>query len=299
MKKYLYIIVCATLILISTSVVNAANEVYYTNRRNIEMTEREYNNLLGLGFSETDIARMDQEEFNLNKDLEGELLGEATKYYRITTHVHNGIKETTKTEITKEEALYEKALQAQKPLVRGPVGSYYNDTYYDTVIEELTRIVGINNTYMRFHNKVTWYTMPDEQYYDIIGIGMESAKVKFGSGIVFRENWTDAFGTDGYTQVCRPVSTSTGGYVVFELPGLFITQLDAYMYFNVQKQNGVGTITSLYAGGDYAHGITSIDPDDLLDHLSVNYGSGIVIDSTYTNDFAQQTSTLASFIGTW
>ena len=76
MKKYLYSIVFATLILMSTTVVKASNEVYYTNRENVEMTEKEYSNLLGLGFTEKQIYRMDEKTFLENKDIEGTVLKE-------------------------------------------------------------------------------------------------------------------------------------------------------------------------------------------------------------------------------
>ncbi len=126
MKKYLYSIVLATLILMSTTVVNAANEVYHINRKNIEMTEREYNNLLTLGFTEKYIDEMEHEEFLANKDLEGTRLSTTKKYYKRTTVMRNGIKSFTTQEITEEEAIKEKELQSQKVPYRGPAGNYYD-----------------------------------------------------------------------------------------------------------------------------------------------------------------------------
>lgn len=296
MKKYLYKIVCATLILISTSVVKASNEMYYTNKNNIEMTEQQYNNLLVLGFTEKDIARMGQEEFDNNKDLEGELLGETKKYIKTTTYMRNGIKQQVTEEITKEEAMQEKELQAQN---RGPSGSYYNGYSYTDIKEITARIVGLN-TYMRYHTKTEWVTMPQERYYDIIGIGIESSKVQIATSIVFRENWTTSDGVDHYTESCYPGSTSTGGFSIFELPTTTITDLSAVIYFNVAKANGVGTITSLYAAGDYAHGTCSgINPNTLYSYVHVNYPNGIMVYSPYTSCYASQTPAIASFIGTW
>ena len=300
MKKYLYIIVCATLILISTTVVKASNEVYYTNKRNIQMTEQEYNNLLNLGFSDKDIARMDQEEFDLNKNLEGEILDEQVKYIRTTTYMQNGIKMRRIEEITREEAMHEKELHSQNPLYRGPVGTYYNGLSYDSILEVTTRIVGISNTYMRYHTKTEWVIMPDERYHDIIGIGIESGKVEMATSVIFRESWTTDDEEDEYTEICIPKSTSTGGLAIFKLPEDDIIDLSAYLYFNVKKKTGVGTITSLYAAGDYAHGICSnVNTTDLYNSVSVNASTGIVIGSTYDLCFAQQAAAIASFIGTW
>ena len=264
------------------------------------MTEQEYNNLLSLGFSNKDIARMDQEEFDLNKNLEGEILDEQVKYIENTTYMQNGIKSIRSREITREEAMREKELHSQNPSYRGPVGSYYNGLYYNTIIEETTRIVGISNTYMRYHTKTEWIVMPDERYHDIIGIGIESDKVEIATSVIFRENWTLDNDDDDYTEVCYPKSTSTGGLAIFELPDEDIIDLNAYLYFNVKKKSGVGTITSLYAAGDYAHGVCSnVDPSDLYYHVTVGPSAGILIDSTYDLCFIQQSPAVASFIGTW
>ena len=131
MKKYLYKIVFATLILISATVVNASNEVYYINKENVIMTEEEYNNLKSLGFTERYIERMDQEEFLNNKDLKGSILGETQKYLRRTTRMRNGIKTTTVEEITKEEAMKDKELQSQNGFNKGgAAGNYYRCLHF-------------------------------------------------------------------------------------------------------------------------------------------------------------------------
>lgn len=298
MKKYLYKIVLATLILMSTTVVKASNEVYYTNKRNVEMTEAEYNNLLGLGFTEKDISRMDQELFNENKDLEGSVLQETTKYFKTTTYMRNGIKLKRTEEITREEAMREKELHTQNPPSRGPAGQYYDGIVGDTVYEITAKIIGLSNTFMRYQVRCEWLTMPDEAYYDIIGIGMEPAKVQFGSIIVFRENWTTTNDVEGYTEICSPVYTSTGGFAAFALPTDALSSLDALFYYNVRKQNNVGTITSLYAGGDYAHATSYEDPEDVLPETSITY-MGLIINYPYSNSYDSQSAAIASFIGTW
>ena len=300
MKKYLYKIVCATLILISTSVVKASNEVYYINENNIEMTEKQYNNLLSLQFTEQDIKTMSQEEFNNNKDLEGELLNEATKYIKTTTYMRNGIKQYVREEITKEEAMKEKELHSQGSFSKGPSGSYYDGIAYSSVLEITSKIIGLNNTYMRYHTKTEWVTMPSDRYYDIIGIGIESSKVYIASAVIFRENWITTSNTSGHLETCYPKSTSTGGLAIFELPTASLTDLNAVIYFNVSKKSGVGTITSLYAAGDYAHGICSgVNPSTLLNSVSINYPSGLMVSSPYSSCYLGQSPAIASFVGTW
>lgn len=298
MKKYLYTIVFAALILMNTTVVHASNEVYYINNNNIEMTETEYNNLLGLGFTEKQIYLMDQEEFLDNKDLEGTVLSETLKYIKNTTVMRNGIKYTTTEEITREEAMAEKELQSQGIPNRGPAGNYYDGIIVTTVLATTTKIVGISNTYMRFKTDTEWLTLPSDRYYDIIGVGMEAYNVEFGSIIVFKEHWTTGGVT--YTEtICYPKYMSTGGLAIFELPNGSITSLDATLYFNVKKVENVGTINQLYAAGDYAHAISNVNPSDVLNYTTVNHGGGLVITPPYANTYQSNSAAIASFVGTW
>ena len=299
MKKYLYSFVFATLILMSTTVVNASNEVYYINNENVEMTEKEYNNLLNLGFTEKYIAGIDQEEFLSNKDLEGTVLQETKKYIRTTTTMRNGIKITTREEITEEEAMQDKELQSQKNLNRGPAGNYYDGISMTATTIVTTKIIGISNSYMRFMNNTEWLSIPTDRYYDVIGIGLESSKFHISSSLGFKEEWVTGNGTHANTKVCTPSSTSTGGFAIFELPSGSLQSLEATFYYNVAKNSGVGTITSLYATGDYAHATSNVTPSSLMSHVSVNYSTGILITSPYSYDYVCMSPATASFIGTW
>ena len=283
----------------STTVVNAANEVYYINRNNIEMTESEYNNLLSLGFTEGYISVMDQEEFIANKDIEATLLSSDKKYIKTTTAMRNGIKITTAEEITEEEAIREKELHSQGVPNRGPAGNYYDGMVVTTVIGMTASIAGIGNTYMRFTNNFEWYSPPTDRYYDIIGIGIEDNKVERATPIVFGEHWVNTDYTTGYNAVCYPKYVSTGSLAIFKLPESSLRTLYMNAYFNVRKIDNVGTITSLYATGDYAHAINNVNPDNLLSHVSINQTSGIMIDSTYVADYINFPEAVASFVGTW
>ena len=296
MKKYLYKIVLATLILFSTTAVTASNEVYYTNKRNIEMTEKEYNNLLGLGFSEKQIANMDQEEFLNNKNLTGTVLATSEKYFKTSTVMRNGNKHITFEEITREEAMREKELQTRGPAA----GNYYDGMFGITgLINQLTKIVGVDEDFMRYMTTTTWLSMPSDRYYDIIGLGFESAKVQFGSIMIFRENWMDGSGVEHHITGCYPKYTSTGGLAIYELPTGSIQSLDATLYYNVEKADNVGTITSLYAGGNFAHAINSVNPNSLLNYISSTYSDGVFVDYPYATDYVNNSVAMASFVGTW
>lgn len=299
MKKYLYSFVIATLILMSATVVNASNEVYYTNNQNIEMTEHEYNNLLGLGFTERQISNMDQNEFLANKDIEGTVLSTGTKYYKYTTVMRNGIKSKIVTEVTKEEALKEQEKQSHNMPTRGPVGSYYDGASANYVLEIRTKIIGVNNTYMRYKVDSEWLVMPPDRQHDIIGIGIEPTKVEIASVIVFKESWYTTGNEHGYDTSCYPKTETTGGSAIMQLPSGSMQYIDSYLYFNVRKKANVGTITELNMCGAYAHATASVDPNTIFNNYYVLLVGGIYIDYPYDLNYDEITPACASFVGTW
>ena len=296
MKKYLYNIVFAALILMSATVVNASNEVYYTNRKNVEMTETEYNNLLSLGFTEKYISGMNMDEFLASKDLEGTILSETKKFVKTSTIMRNGIKITVTEEIAEEEAI---ELQSHKIINRDPSGNYYDGLVMNSVIVMTSRIAGLSDTNMRFMNTVEWLVLPTNRHHDIIGIGFDSDKVQFDSIIICKQEWEDEDYeiVDDYT--CAPKYVNMGGLAVIKLPEVTIQNLESNIYFNVKKQTGVGTITSLYAVGDYAHAVSDVTPTNLMSHITVNDSVGIIIDATYGYVFENISPAVAAFIGTW
>ena len=85
----------------------------YTNSNGIEMTLEEKERLLSLGFTNSQIAMMDRDEFENNKNLNGIVVAQTTKYYK-TTIVYNNSENQTYSmaennpvsyteEVTKEE----------------------------------------------------------------------------------------------------------------------------------------------------------------------------------------------------
>lgn len=294
MKKYLYKVVIASLILMSATVVKATNEVYYTNINNIEMSEKEYNNLLGLGFTQKQIYNMDEEEFLENKDIEGVVLDSNTKYYKRTTVIQNGIKYTTNEELTEEEALR----QSQNLPTRGPSGNYYDGISASIVLQVTARIIGVSNTYMRYKVDSEFLIMPSDRYHDIIGVGLEANKVEIGSTIVFKEKWTDSSNNNAYLSNGYPKSETSGGSTQIQLPSGSLITLDAYLYYNVKKKANVGTITELTACGDYAHATSYVDPNTIYSNYMMT-NSGILIDYPYDLLYDQQSPACAHFVGTW
>ena len=297
MRKLLYAFFFAMFVLITTTEVNASSEVYYTNREGIQMTQAEYNNLLSVGFTEKQIYRMDYDTFIENKDIEGTLLSEVSNYVKTTTVMRNGIQYQTSEILTEEEMLEEVARRKEQP-TRYASGNYYDGVAYDTYKVVVTRIANLSDDVMRFKIDTDWLEIPSVRSYDIMGIGMEADKVKKDSSIYFRQDWITSGGTFGHGTGCYPKEKTTGLAVMFKLPSGSLSSLESYAYYHVMKKNGVGTITSLYASGDYAHAITSVT-DAVYDYFSINYGAGLVISSPYHNSYDAMSLSQATFLGTW
>lgn len=301
MRKYLYMIGIASLVLINASVVRASNDVYYTNRENINMTEREYNNLLELGFTEDQIEGMNYQTFIDNKDIEAELLSRTTQYVRTTVTIRNGIKFSTTEIIPEEKFISDMNKQVQSP----PASPRTSGIYYDGISEDdikglTTTISSVDDYTMRYKLDIDWYEMPSTRSWDIIGIGIEPTKVEIGSFLTAHQNWRTTGGVYGSSDSGYTVkSQSTGGSVMIELPSGSIDILQSYLYFNVNKVQNVGTIQSLLAVGDYAHATTSVDEDSVYNYYTVNHVAGVVVQSPYHNDYVSVPTSDAVFVGTW
>ena len=304
MRNFLYTVGLATVILLNAAVVRASNEVYYTNLNNLDMTEQQYQNLLNQGFTEEQISRMDENEFQENKDVEATLVSENKKYMRMRTHLINGIKYTTSSVLSEEE-YHEALLQANNPIhTRNIQGDYYDGDFWDEIFEIVTRIANINDDVFRYKLDVYWDTMPTDKYYDIMGIGFNANKIHIGSGISFREDWQTYSDVFDYLTDCYPKSESTGGSVIFELPDVSTSSLknmSQYMYFYVVKNANVGTLSQIEAAGGYAHATAYYDPEEtngLYYNYTVNLG-GIDIDSPYRSHYNIVGPVIGYFVGNW
>ena len=300
MKKFIYTFLIAALIITNALVVNASNEVYYTNNKGIQMNEKEYNNLLGLGFTEDQIASMSTQTFMDNKDIEATLVSEVVQYYKTTTVIVNGIQYHTSKIISEEEMLDEMQKHAGQNtyLPRTASGYYYNGLAYDDYKSLTTRIAYQEDDLMRLKLDVHWFTMPIVRSLDIMGIGFEADKVQQYSSAYFIQTWHVLGGNFGDSESCYPKNESTGVSVMFELPSGQLTSLESSMYFTVAKKTGVNTVYSFYASGDYAHATTSVS-NAVYNYFSINYGTGLVIDSPYHNSYDAIDISQAMFAGTW
>jgi len=309
LRKLLYTVGFAAVLFFNATIVKAADEVYYTNRNGIEMTEQQYNNLLGLGFTELQIDRMNNNEFQKNKDVEAELVSTDKKYINIRTTIINGIKHRTIATMTEEEYEVFK-LQTQQMQSLGPIynpnisGSAYDGIFYDTSLCETTSMsyVPADNS-LQFKLDLDWEELPpsNERFWDIMGIGIEQSKIHIGTTIDFREDWTTTSNVSDYDEVCAPKIQATGGSAMFRLPSASLSELSQYLYFRVYKNSGVGTITDLIAVGHSAHAIAYYDPD-VPGGVYYNYDMttiGLTVYPPYGSYYLMPGTATASFVGQW
>lgn len=300
MKKILYTFLVAAMVLVSAPAVFATSDVYYTNNEGLSMSEKQYNNLRNQGFTEKQIERMDYETFMSNKDIEAKIVAEKKNYVKTTTIMRNGIQIHTSEILTEEEMMEElQAAKGQPPYsLQSVSGSYYNGSAYTDYKVIYTIISNIDDDTMLYKLDTYWLQIPSTRSYDIMGIGIEAAKVQVNSSVIFREDWRYSSGVADHTTYCYPKTQSTGGSVMFELPSGSLQSLESYMYFTVDKIQGVNTVNSLTATGDYAHATVNVT-DNAYNYFSVNYVTGLVVSSPYANSYDEMDEATASFDGTW
>jgi uncharacterized protein YpmS len=285
---------------LTISITVKADEVYFTNLEGIEMTETEYNNLLNLAFTPDQINRMDYQTYIDNKDLEGEIVGHTKKHYKITATIQNGIQSYTYQEISEFEMLHAQQVQLQNPSYSpNVVGTFYDGYSYDLYRTMESYIVCLYNTIMRYKVDVQWNSIPTERSWDIIGIGIEANKVHLASTVIFREDWLTTSLEADYTDSCGIKDEGTGESAVFQLPSGSLETLEAFMYFNVYKNENVGTLTSIVAVGDYAHATQNVTFTGVYPNYTVNHALGIDFDEPYANIYESSMPATALFVGTW
>lgn len=273
-KLYLLVAVCTFIILLGN--VSAAE---YINYYNISMTSQQYNNLLNLGFSENEIYYMNQETFDINKDIEGQLVAENNKYYKTIYTDLAGNPYTT--EISEDEYNNQSSMDP-----RGTVTTEYKHM--------VTTITQLTNTF-RYKVTMNWRKMPAVHSYDIIGIGFTD-DVYISSPVYFTYNYCVSSGDcTTSNQYYDRKKLSTGGSAVYKLPGNHVVSLTSVLYYDVSKDTS-STITRLDMYGDYAHATRNVTSTQYLDY-TINYG-GISLGASVSYYDAIQTAQ-STWGGSW
>lgn len=258
-KLYLYFIITLFSFVCIGECVNAAE---YKNYFGITMTNKQYNNLINLGFSENEIYYMNEETYEQNKDIESELVVKSNKYYKTIYTNLNG--DAYSTEITKNEYDNESLMNT-----RG-----YVNTEYKNMVSTMSK----STNSFRYKVSLNWNSMPSTRSYDVIGVGF-NGNIKISGLVNFSYTYSNANGE--YTTSTLNYgkkSTSTGGSATYKLP-TNIRSLNAVLYYDVVK-NTTNTITKLEMCGDYSHATSNVTNSIANNHLieidGINLGNSSI-----------------------
>lgn len=225
----------------------------YVNYYGIEMTNEEYATLVNLGFNENEIYHMDLETFNANKDLDATLLAREDRYYKTVIPAYGNSYDV---EVTKEEYDNNKILSRD---------------VQNTPYKHIVSTISANGNKYRYKTSIDWTQIPSVKKYDIIGIGFMDDVHVYNSIVYFAyyytKNNTDYTSSQYYDEKVTPFGASK----VYKIPDN-IVGLSAQIYFDVVKDTGAGTITSLSMCGDYAHATSNSVTSTLAAHHSIGYG---------------------------
>lgn len=261
----------------------------FTNNNDIYICNEDYNRLINLGFTENEIKNMDYDEFTLNDNIVGQVVSETTQYYSTTSLVSNNqIIELNSEQITEDEFLNGSTeLVTPTSLVVGNVETNHK--------KMVTKIIKISDTLFRYKVTLTWKNMPSVKSNDIIGIGINTT-VTIKSSLYSKQNYCDKSNNCSSTKPLYSKKTSTGAGAVIAIPDLNLSSLESYLYFDVVKSSS-GTLKTLYAYGDYAHAITTVNSSKSK-NFSIN-SSGIVLGDTIKSKYDEIQVAKANWTGTW
>ena len=264
----------------------------FVNNNGIVITTTEYENLINLGFTESEILNMTITEFNENKDLIGNVVSTNDKYYRVITRYDNdnNIISTTSEEIS--EYAYN-----SNDLMFNSISPLSIDGYSETNYKKIrSQIISLTYGY-RYKMSVEWKNIPSTRSYDIIGIGIDT-NVYISSDITFQQNYCYNSGSCSSSNVSVIKNTTTGGAALFKLPtSSSITSMDSYIYFMVSKSSSSATLNTMYAYGDYSHAVKNTSSSN-SNYYSINKG-GLNLYSSIIESYDEVPVTKATWTGTW
>lgn len=264
----------------------------FVNNNGIVITTTEYENLINLGFTESEILNMTITEFNENKDLIGNVVSTNDIYYRVITRYDNdnNIISTTSEEIS--EYAYN-----NNDLMFNYISPLSIDGYSETNYKKMrSQIISLTYGY-RYKMSVEWKNIPSTRSYDIIGIGIDT-NVYISSDITFQQNYCYNSGSCSSSNVSVIKNTTTGGAALFKLPtSSSITSMDSYIYFMVSKSSSSATLNTMYAYGDYSHAVKNTSSSN-SNYYSINKG-GLNLYSSIIESYDEVPVTKATWTGTW
>ena len=296
MRKILYIVGLATMILFNATAVSASNDIYYINENEIAMTEEEYNNLINLGFTERQISWMDEDVFLENKDIVATSVAHQKYIVKTTTVIRNGITRSYNRLLTEKELKEEMELR-QQPSGTNFYGNFYDGMTFDSIKEIDMRIAIYDDEYARYKLDTYWDVIPTHRYFDVAGIYFDGTLTHRYSSVIHRQYYVTTGNDHVSLEDYYYDSNSNSAYIAFELPSGSLESLESYMYFTARKNVNVGTITELYVYGDYAHAAYQTT-QAVINNVSM-YAGGLWFSIDYDFLYDDIPTANAYFVGSW
>lgn len=252
----------------------AKAEEVKSNVNNLKLSSQDIQNLKDLGFTEDEIMQMDKEEYEMNKNLDGEVVGENTNYIKITEPEETaGLSRSSKDPLPIIEELDEetynkevaKAKKQDDSKVSTRAASHSTKTKYKKMT---TNIIKLGTNKYRLKNSVTWSRVPGYRYVDVNGIGINGSFWGPLAGSQYgKQNWKTWSTCNGYkyddavyTKKSTKWKSGEKGYSLkINLPNDVnnngcasdgVEALSSYMYYTVVNQTKTNKID---AWGQYAH----------------------------------------------
>ena len=301
MKKYVVglLLVIGSILFIPNVKVEASN-CYFLNYNGICMTEVEYNNLLNMGFTESEINYMDENTYLENKDLIGHVASVSTKYYKDTYYYQDGEIITTSELVTEDEYNHTGEIILQDPtgLMQGGAGilSVLNG-FTETTYKRLDAYIIEQSSNLRYKTTLNWKIMPSKRSYDIIAIGLQPYYVYSPGNRAFAQHYCTTGGACTTTNAATVKNFEGGVGATFKLPDGSMSEMSSYIYTDVAKAIG-NTLTELHAYGDYSHATSNVTQSQGSNYYTVGT-SGIGLYSEVSGYYDSINYANAVWYGSW
>lgn len=195
--------ICSLMLIGFFGLINGANASnVYTNYNGVEMSTNEFNNLISMGFTDEQIYNMEQDEFEKNKNLSGEIVATDTIYVKtintyapkdenlnimafakseIINDINNGnnyeLVSTQNIIITEEE--FNNVDENNDNVI---IVNDVNPDIISTEYKKLTTNIIKNGSTYRVKNDLTWKKMPSTRSNDLFGIRINHSIAEPKSG---------------------------------------------------------------------------------------------------------------------
>lgn len=292
----------------------------------LNLSPTEIKNLKSLGFSEEEINNMSDEEFEINKDLKGEIIENKTKYYKVyetseeetsnTTFLRSNkaatsiIKEEFKSTSTTEVELSPKQYYDEienvnlNEQINKPVSSLANSasksksTAYKTMTVTVSKL---STGKYRLKVNVHWdKKMPSNRKIDVLGVGFNNTQWRPAYGEYGKQTWkifntktrTNTTGSAPYASSSNKWKYGKDAYTLRmnlkDDPSSKqkVTDINMYMYYTVTPSGSLPKY--LDAFGQYSHQetYTEITPTINFDGTG---GFSISNSTKFTHSYVQAT----------